>query len=306
MSGNTGIVSGATTGSNDLAPILAAARGYGGEPDEAVLRVPLSVSDRGLVVPRPYLEPPARNMHLDRPAAASLLDAYARALAQLYALGDRRMAVAAHQMLESRGHQRLGYRRVGNYALEELGMSGRTFRAKAALGGKLEALPELRRAYLRGRITETQARIVAAIASPEDEREWLQLAGKKTVRGLERAARKAREVRSSSPSPSPSSASSSSARAPAGRGALGRARAGNEAGSGTGRASDATGRLRGPAAEAGDGGRRAQSASVCRFRGRFARASASVCRLGSRRSGPDAGICHPRRRTSRRSEPCGP
>jgi len=94
----------------------------------------------------------------------------------------------AWKMRKHRAYRRLGYRTQGVYALEELGISGRTFRALASLGERLAELPQTRVAYVRGEISSARAGLIASVASPENEELWLQRARRLGVGGLEKKA----------------------------------------------------------------------------------------------------------------------
>ncbi len=145
------------------------------------------------MIPREYLEPLRRTERLNRDATALLLDTAARACVDARSVGTRLAVITAHRIKSQRAYQRLGYRTVGDYVREELGITARAFRDLARLGLRLELLPATKRAFLAGEITRTQAEAIAGIATEADEGEWLARAKTGTVRELKAAVRKARE-----------------------------------------------------------------------------------------------------------------
>ncbi|HEX9906503.1 MAG TPA: hypothetical protein VGA77_16245, partial [Propylenella sp.] len=165
------------------------------DPDVAVGRLSLRLESGETVVPAAYLEPPRSSVRLLRGEAARLLDTAARACVDAQGLGTRLAVLTAHRLRSQRAYQRLGYRTDADYAREELGISPREFRDMARLGGRLEALPAIRRAFIDQRLTRTQAEVVSRIATAADEDEWLALAEAETVRGLKAAVRAARGQR---------------------------------------------------------------------------------------------------------------
>jgi len=186
------------------APTLARAFGEmsGGEaPDDAMHSPTLSLDGHAPVVPAAYLEPLPSSRRLRRSEAGLLLDTAARACAEARGLGTRLAVISAHRLRSRTTFQRLGYRSDADYAREELRMTPRAFRDLARLGARLEALPEVRQAFLRGDLTRSQAEVVAGVATPEDENEWLARAAQGTVRQLKAAARRARaeELREDDP-----------------------------------------------------------------------------------------------------------
>jgi hypothetical protein len=182
-------------GTGSLALIVRAMEN-GVDPDVAVRRLSLRLEGEGTVVPEAYLEPPRSSVHLLRGEAARLLDIAARACIDAQGLGTRLAVITAHRLRSQRAYQRLGYRTDADYAREELGISPREFRDMARLGGRLEVLPAIRRAFIAQRLSRTQAEVVSRIATASDEDEWLARAEAETVRGLKAAVRAAREQRS--------------------------------------------------------------------------------------------------------------
>lgn len=82
----------------------------------------------------------------------------------------------------------LGFRSLGHYARERLGMSERTAAHRAAVARKLARLPVLENAYRHGKLRREAAGIVASIlghrASVEDQEAWLAHAQCNSIRRL--------------------------------------------------------------------------------------------------------------------------
>ena len=95
----------------------------------------------------------------------------------------------AGRFVAVRGWERLGFARLGDYAIERLGVSARSLQDLSHVDGRLAELPEIEAAFVRAEITWTKTRLLARIATPTDEAHWLALARSVTAREL------AREVR---------------------------------------------------------------------------------------------------------------
>src|SRR2546428_3953360 len=139
------------------------------------------------IVPSEVLEPPGRDEYrrLDRPACAQVLDGYLRRLARQDALCRRVLGQLAAAFLGRRGHHKLGFARLGDYARERLGLSGREVQELARVARRLGELPEIAAAFEDGELSWTQARLLVGVATPETERDWIARARGHTVRGLE-------------------------------------------------------------------------------------------------------------------------
>ncbi len=101
----------------------------------------------------------------------------------------RTLARLAGRFVAVRGWERLGFARLGDYAVERLGVSARSLQDLAHVDGRLAELPGIDAAFVRGEITWTKTRLLARVATPTDEAHWLALAQSVTARAL------AREVR---------------------------------------------------------------------------------------------------------------
>lgn len=104
----------------------------------------------------------------------------------------RELGCAARVFVERRLYRRIGFARLGDYARERLGISGRTLQEAAEVATRLDALPAISRAYDRSELSWARARALCAIASVEDEEQWLEVARSRTVEELEQLAKRSR------------------------------------------------------------------------------------------------------------------
>src|SRR5439155_1806633 len=81
-------------------------------------------------------------------------------------------------------HHELGFGRLGDYSRERIGLSARELQSLATVSAHLERLPRLRAAFVDGVLSWAQIRLLAAVATPEDEAEWLSRAEGRTVCAL--------------------------------------------------------------------------------------------------------------------------
>ncbi|HEY7724561.1 MAG TPA: HNH endonuclease signature motif containing protein [Anaeromyxobacteraceae bacterium] len=86
----------------------------------------------------------------------------------------------------------LGYSKLSDYARDCLGLPASTARAMARLARELRGRPLLRDAVREGRLSARKALEVLPVASGNDERSWLLLAGTLSVRALRAAVARAR------------------------------------------------------------------------------------------------------------------
>ncbi len=101
----------------------------------------------------------------------------------------RVVAALAGRLSRGRGWERLGYARVGDYARERLGLSGRSLYALARVDRQLVALPTLEAALVSGRLPWSKVRLLAGVAGAEDEARWVAYARRASVRVLARDVR---------------------------------------------------------------------------------------------------------------------
>jgi hypothetical protein len=145
------------------------------------------------MVPAALLTPPeAYSRGVDRPDAALVLDGWLRRLARQEALLRLVLGRLARAFLRARGVQACGFARVGDWARERLGLSGREVQSLACVAERLDALPLLRDAFVAGDVSWAQVRLLAAVATPDTQAHWLDVAAGRTVRALEAHVRAAR------------------------------------------------------------------------------------------------------------------
>jgi len=128
----------------------------------------------------------------ERRRFALQLDVELRVAARTEAAARRELGEAARPFLHGRGHRRLGFVRLSDYTRERLGVSARTLHVAASVAERLAALPAIGTAFDRADISWTQARLLCAVATEVDEREWLDVASHCAVEELERRVRKGR------------------------------------------------------------------------------------------------------------------
>jgi hypothetical protein len=78
----------------------------------------------------------------------------------------------------------LGFSSLGAYALERCERGARWVQAARCLARRLEVLPQLRSALAAGELSWSQAELIARVATPESEAQWLALAKQHTVRQM--------------------------------------------------------------------------------------------------------------------------
>ena len=101
----------------------------------------------------------------------------------------RVLAALAVRWIEIRGHERLCYARLRDYARERLGLSARQLQELACVGRALAGLPELERALLANDLSWSKVRLLVHVAVAEDELAWIALAHTLSTRRLERVVR---------------------------------------------------------------------------------------------------------------------
>jgi hypothetical protein len=99
------------------------------------------------------------------------------------------LAALATWLVARRGWERLGYARLRDYANERVGLSARSLQDLARVGSALLRLPRVQAALIRGELNWTKVRLLARVATPDDEEGWVSYALGVTARAL------AREVR---------------------------------------------------------------------------------------------------------------
>jgi len=91
-------------------------------------------------------------------------------------------------------HEALGYRSLGDYGRERLGVGARTVREWARVWRRLEELPHLRGAVLAGEVGWAAARLVVGLATPETDEACLATIRGRSVRAVEAIAAAFREA----------------------------------------------------------------------------------------------------------------
>ena len=132
------------------------------------------------------LEPARRARTFDSAADAARCAALARSGGAM----RRKLARAAGAFVLLRGWERLGFARLRDYAVERLGVSGRELQDFARTDAALGELPRVEEALVAGRISWTQARLLARVAAPADEERWLGVAKALSARALAREVRR--------------------------------------------------------------------------------------------------------------------
>ena len=108
-------------------------------------------------------------------------------LARARALFTRAMAQGLFLLKKGGGLARLGYRNIGDYAMERLGMSVRQAQQLAALAESLQKYPAIDQAWARGDLKYTVVRFLVSSVPPLEDELWSVAATRKTesqVRGL--------------------------------------------------------------------------------------------------------------------------
>jgi hypothetical protein len=90
----------------------------------------------------------------------------------------------AAALLDGRGFEPLGFRCLGDWSRERLGVGARTVREWARVSGALEELPLLRGAVLAGEVSWTVARLIVGVVTPENEAACLETVRGRTVRAV--------------------------------------------------------------------------------------------------------------------------
>ncbi len=123
--------------------------------------------------------------------ASEPLETTLRALAASAGPLRRTLAAVAARIVETRAHERLGFARIGDYARERAGISGRQLHDLARVDRALRSLPVIDRALSRNEICWSKVRLVTRVATSDDESAWLARARGSTARALDGAVRRA-------------------------------------------------------------------------------------------------------------------
>lgn len=95
------------------------------------------------------------------------------------------LGTLSEPLVARRLHAPLGFRSLGDYARERLGMSSRVVREWARVAGALRGLPRLRAALASGEVSWSVARRAVAHATPETDAAFVDTLRGRTVRAAE-------------------------------------------------------------------------------------------------------------------------
>jgi len=131
----------------------------------------------------------SRALRVASPAALVFLrgrdaDARLREIAGARTAARPVLGALAAELLRRKLPEALGYRSLGDFSRERLGVGARAVREWARVWDGLRRLPELRAAILGGEVSWTVARLVVGLASPETEAACLATVRGRTVRAV--------------------------------------------------------------------------------------------------------------------------
>ena len=95
------------------------------------------------------------------------------------------LGALAATLLSRRSFEPLGFRCLGDWSRERLGVGARAVREWARVWRALEELPLLREAVVSGEVSWTVARMIVGVVSPENEAACLETVRGRTVRAVE-------------------------------------------------------------------------------------------------------------------------
>ena len=101
----------------------------------------------------------------------------------------RVLSAIAARLIATKAYEGLGYARLADYARERAGLSARQLQDLARVSRALADLPALERALLANVLPWSKVRLLARVATPEDEAEWIARARAQPTRRLEQAVR---------------------------------------------------------------------------------------------------------------------
>jgi hypothetical protein len=94
------------------------------------------------------------------------------------------LGALAAALLSGRGFEPLGFRCLGDWSRERLGVGARSVREWARVERALDELPLLRGAVLSGEVSWTVARLIVGVVTPENEAACLETVRGRTVRAV--------------------------------------------------------------------------------------------------------------------------
>jgi hypothetical protein len=95
------------------------------------------------------------------------------------------LGALAAALLGGRGFEPLGFRCLGDWSRERIGVGARAVREWARVWRALSELPRLREAVLSGEVSWTVARLIVGVVTPENEAACLETVRGRTVRAVE-------------------------------------------------------------------------------------------------------------------------
>jgi hypothetical protein len=112
----------------------------------------------------------------------------------------RVLAALAERLIATKAPERLCYARLGDYARERLGLSARQLQELARVRRALVGLPALEQALLANELPWSKVRLLARVATEQDEPAWIARARALPTRRLEQEVREsARSLESEEP-----------------------------------------------------------------------------------------------------------
>ena len=115
---------------------------------------------------------------------ARLLDQHLRRLSRLRNPVEWRVARMLERLDRGSGYLDLGFARLSDYARERLGLTARRVQTLLGLARRLGPLPRVAAAYESGVLSQSQAALVARVATAADQDRWVMRAKSLTVRRL--------------------------------------------------------------------------------------------------------------------------
>jgi hypothetical protein len=99
------------------------------------------------------------------------------------------LARLAARLIFVRASERIGYARLSDYAVERLGIAGRSLRSLGEVGMRFRTLPQLEEALVSGTLGWTKVRLLARLPHGEAEGPWIARARRVTAEELSKAVR---------------------------------------------------------------------------------------------------------------------
>lgn len=128
--------------------------------------------------------PVATTPDRERVPPARRLDQHLRRLSRLRNPVEWRVARMLERLDCGSGYLDLGFARLSDYARERLGLTARRVQALLGLARRLGPLPRVAAAYESGVLSQSQAALVARVATAADQDRWVMRAKSLTVRRL--------------------------------------------------------------------------------------------------------------------------